>query len=315
MQAHLNFHRKLSSSLRLFVKSKLSMSNVAKPTAEFDGEVAILYKALAENHRHPQGPWGLMTSQVQSKLESMANERRDDKAPVVVVDVASGPGEPAVTIAKAMPHVTVFSTDYATDMHKVAAAKAVHIPNLKAMVADAQDLSAFASNSVDCVTCCYGYMFPEDPVKCLSEAYRILKPGGSLINTHWKTLGMMGVNKGIMKAIYEAQPTPVETPARGINPLAFEEDGLFIDIAVKGGFSKENIETVTSTYPFNIGKDKEWQYKMATIPIRGKIEEFGGHDIARRVYDELFGKYTQIDEKTGDLMITGNTFIMTTIKK
>jgi hypothetical protein len=25
------------------------MSNVAKPTAEFDGEVAILYKALAEN--------------------------------------------------------------------------------------------------------------------------------------------------------------------------------------------------------------------------------------------------------------------------
>ena len=245
----------------------------------------------------------------------MAKESEGTKGQVVVVDIASGPGEPAATIANAMPHTTVFSTDFSPDMHKVAAAKAINIPNLKAMVADAQDLSAFASNSVDCVTCCYGYMFPEDPVKCLSEAYRILKPGGSLINTHWQTLVMMDINKGIMKAIYEAQPTPVVTPPLGINPLAHSEEGLFISIAVKGGFRKENVETVASTYPFNLGKNKDWQFKLSTIPIRSKIDEFNGHDIAHRVYNELIGKYTQIDKKTGDMLAIDNTFIMTTIKK
>jgi hypothetical protein len=50
-------------------------------------------------------------------------------------------------------------------MHKIAARKAIDNTNLKAMIADAVDLSAFDSNSIDVVTCCYGYMFPEDKVE------------------------------------------------------------------------------------------------------------------------------------------------------
>jgi ubiquinone/menaquinone biosynthesis C-methylase UbiE len=46
--------------------------------------------------------------------------------------------------------------------------------------ADAQDLP-FQTDSVDIVTCCYGYMFPEDKELALAETYRVLKPGGTLV--------------------------------------------------------------------------------------------------------------------------------------
>eukprot|EP00798_Chlamydomonas_sp_ICE-L_P028616 gene28616-31786_t len=48
-------------------------------------------------------------------------------------------------------------------------------------VANAEDLSAIESDSIDVVTCCYGYMFPADKVKALKETLRVLKPGGVMI--------------------------------------------------------------------------------------------------------------------------------------
>ena len=35
---------------------------------------------------------------------------------------------------------------------------AAGLPNMTAQVADAQALTQFADGSVDCITCCYGYM-------------------------------------------------------------------------------------------------------------------------------------------------------------
>ena len=55
-------------------------------------------------------------------------------------------------------------------------------------MADLQDLSAWGNDSVDAVTCCYGFMFPDDKVKAMSEARRVLKPGGMLIATYWKDM-------------------------------------------------------------------------------------------------------------------------------
>ena len=82
----------------------------------FTGEGAILYAKLADSaspflasvivitlpdtradHRHPRGPWPLMLAAVEGlKLPAGAT----------VLDVASGPGEPALTIAKALPHLS-----------------------------------------------------------------------------------------------------------------------------------------------------------------------------------------------------------------
>jgi hypothetical protein len=64
--------------------------------AGFSTDINDIYAVLSDQHRHPQGPWPLMTQRVQDlKLGPGA----------VVVDLASGMGEPAFTIAKTMPEV------------------------------------------------------------------------------------------------------------------------------------------------------------------------------------------------------------------
>lgn len=274
----------------------------------FDSEVSALYTRLAENHRHEKGPWLLMNDKVKSKLKNLKADTE-----LKIVDIASGPGEPALTIAKSMPHATVFSTDVSVDMHKIAAIQSVQVKNFKSMVLDALDLSAFASGSVDVVTCCYGFMFPEDKVKCLSEVYRILKPGGILVNTHWKRLDMMLIGKEIIQAIYESKN--LVPPKPPINPLALAEPGLFDRICMQGGFKKENIETQESTYPFNLGSDPETAYKMVTIPIKPLIEEHQGQAIARKVYDGMVEQYTVYDKVTKNRSLPQNIFVMTTITK
>ena len=52
------------------------------------------------------------------------------------------------------------------------------VPNVTPLLANAEDLSTIDDNSMDIVTCCYGYMFPADKDKALEETFRVLKPGG-----------------------------------------------------------------------------------------------------------------------------------------
>jgi hypothetical protein len=40
-------------------------------------------------------------------------------------------------------------------------------PNVSCHTLDGQDMSAYKSNSVDVITCCYGYMFCPDPLKVI----------------------------------------------------------------------------------------------------------------------------------------------------
>ena len=308
----------INSLKRYCIRRRRSMS-----TAEFDGEIAELYNRIAENHRHAQGPWSLILNQIQRKCKKDGS--------LIIVDVASGPGEPSATISQALPSATVFSTDISVDMHKIASKKAVNIPNMKAMVADAADLNAFESESVDVVTCCYGLMFPDDKLKCLQEIRRVLKPRGLFINTHWSNLEAMHVVKKILKSIYSKQPN-LPKQHNPINPLSLAEPSIYQElclsagtyttiitftyiIIIKKGFKKENIESVESTYPFNMGNDKDYQFKLVTLPIRNKIEEFNAMDLARKIYDENIDNHSVLDQNTGNLMVVNNVFVMTTIIK
>jgi len=284
------------------------MSTSTTKPADFDGEIAHLYNIISENHRHPSGPWTLMLD----KVKSLGIEGCIEP---VLVDIASGPGEPASTIALAMPFVTVFSTDVSVDMHKAAAKKSISVRNMKSMVVDAQDLSAFQSESVDVVTCCYGFMFPKDKVKCLSEVYRILKPGGALVATYWINLVQVKVCREIMATLNSAQVPPIALQSPAINPLSLSEPGLFDSLSVQAGFHANRIESVESSYPFDFGSHADSQYKMVTLPIKTQIDALDGQQAARQVYDDIIYKYAVLDSTTNSLVLPNNTFVMATLIK
>ena len=155
------------------------------PTVHFDAEISKIYSIVAENHRHPDGPWVKMLDKIHQYSETTGRSN------FAVLDLATGPGEPAETIARQFPDCTVVATDISPDQVAIATAKAITLPHMTCQGADMQDLATFTDNSFDLVTCCYGFMFPSDIPKAVQESYCVLKPGGQLIATTWNEIAVM----------------------------------------------------------------------------------------------------------------------------
>ena len=127
-------------------------------------------------HTHPNGPWAKMLAAVKAGLPADGSG--------TVLDLATGPGEPANMIARKLPYAFVTASDLSEDMVAAAKKRMDGLPNVELVVADMAELP-FEDGSFDVVTSCYGFMFPEDKKKACSEALRVLKPGGTLIATYW----------------------------------------------------------------------------------------------------------------------------------
>ena len=102
------------------------------------------------------------------------------------LDVASGTGEPGLSIAKLFPNGQVILTDLVDEMLDIAKqrAKDQGISNIKTIVCSADDLP-FEDSIFDSVSVRFGYMFFPDMAKATQEFVRVLKSGGRLCSSVW----------------------------------------------------------------------------------------------------------------------------------
>ena len=104
-----------------------------------------------------------------------------------VLDVAGGPGEPSLTIARVVGlSGFVMCTDGVADMVAAAEAEAkrLGLRNMKFLQCTADSLP-FENNSFDTVVSRLGVMFFPDVVAALQEMLRVLKPDGSISLAVW----------------------------------------------------------------------------------------------------------------------------------
>src|ERR1700686_1072894 len=104
-----------------------------------------------------------------------------------VLDVATGPGEPALSVAAfAGPKSKVYGVDPIQGMVTAARAEAkrLGLKNAKFDVAFADDLP-FAADTFDAVISRFGVMFFPSPVDGVREMLRVLKPGRKLALAVW----------------------------------------------------------------------------------------------------------------------------------
>ncbi|KAG8466414.1 hypothetical protein KFE25_002170 [Diacronema lutheri] len=278
-----------------------ALSGAPAPPA-FDGDAAELYAKMFAQHAHPDGPWRIMVDAARGALgPSRAGN---------VLDLASGPGEPGITIAKLLPDARVVCTDISVDMVNKARARAAGLPNVRFEVVDAQDLSPFADGEFDAITCCYGAMFFPEPARALREARRVLRPGGLLVATYWLRMPMVDANRVAMEAVLKAPQPPPE-----INPLSLQPDGLFEGLLADAGF--DVTRTNDSAYPLELGT-LDAVFRLVLVPVWDKLKALhderaqSGEDVlgtARAALERFFAArgYTQPD---GRIVLHGNMFRM-----
>jgi SAM-dependent methyltransferase len=102
------------------------------------------------------------------------------------LDIATGTGEPGLSIARLSPNGRVVLTDLVAEMLDIAArrAKAQGIANIETRVCSADDLP-FNDATFDSVSVRFGYMFFPDMANATAEFARVLKPGGRLCSSVW----------------------------------------------------------------------------------------------------------------------------------
>ena len=131
------------------------------------------------------------------------------------LDIASGTGEPGLTVAKRAPAGHVVLTDLAAEMLAVAEsrARAQGIGNVETRVCSADDLP-FPDAAFDSVTVRFGYMFFPDPAAATAEIARVLKPGGRVAASVWVRPEDNPWTSIVMQAIAAEVDVPPPDPDR-----------------------------------------------------------------------------------------------------
>jgi ubiquinone/menaquinone biosynthesis C-methylase UbiE len=142
-----------------------------------------------------------------------------------ILDLGTGPGEPAITIAREVgSQGYVTGVDLSESMVSIATrvARARGLRNVEFVAMDCAALS-FPSTSFDAVVSSFGFQIFTDPEKAAREAHRVVRPGGRICVSVWSTADRVPFLDAIIAPMLENAepdetgyiPTPYETGAPG----------------------------------------------------------------------------------------------------
>ncbi len=219
------------------------------------------------------------------------------------LDIASGTGEPGLSIARLSPKGRVVLTDLAPEMLGVAArrADAQGVTNVETEVCSADDLP-FADAIFDSVSVRFGYMFFPDAATATAEFARVLKPDGRLCSSVWVKPEENPWTTILMDAItteVELTPPDPEMPnmfrcaAPGCVSAVYEAAGLR-DVAEWD----VDVELVTSS-PSEYWEMMSEHVSIAVASLQ-QVDESARERIRARVIGSV-GAY----EKDGNIRVSG----------
>ncbi|MCI4352595.1 MAG: class I SAM-dependent methyltransferase [Thermoplasmata archaeon] len=153
-----------------------------------------------------------------------------------VLDVASGAGEPALEEARrvgASGHVT--GVDPSDTLVSLAQeyARVEGLRQVEFHVGSAEELS-FPAESFDRVTCRFGAMYFSDLARAITEALRVLRPGGKIAWLVWGPVEQPFFLSTVFVAMRHAGLSRL--PPEATQPFRFAETGTITRALSAGGF-------------------------------------------------------------------------------
>lgn len=241
---------------------------------------------------------------VGDEIVRLLNPQNND----IVLDIASGTGEPGLTIASRLGAGKVILTDLAEDMLEIASENAArrNIENIDTRVCDVSKLP-FADHSFDAISCRFGFMFFPDMQLAAKEMVRVLRPGGRIATAVWDIPEKNFWVTAIMGAINKNMELPAVLPgAPGMFRCA--QTGVVSDLFLKAGLTdiseveiagKMNCKT-TDVY-WNLMTD----VAAPVVAALSKADEATKAKIKAEVYDLMDQKYAD-----GNVVIDSSAIVI-----
>jgi len=179
---------------------------------------------------------------------------------MTVLDLASGTGEPALSLAKALgPQGKVIATDLVPEMLEFARenAAAQLISNIDFRLADAE-LLPFPDQEFDRVTSRFGIMFFPDIAKAMSEIHRVLKPGGRVCFAVFGSFDenpMFQVRLGPFLKRVKMPPPPPDAP----HTFRFADETKLANAISSAGFRDVSTRKERVTFSWPGSAEESWE--------------------------------------------------------
>lgn len=231
----------------------------------------------------------------------------------LVLDIASGTGEPGLSIAAKLTSGRVIALDLSENMLAIASQHAADrkISNFETRAGDISTLP-FADNTVDAICCRMGFMFFPDIPQALAEMHRVLKPGGRLAASVWDSPQKnfwVTVTMGTIAEVLQLQAPPPDAPGM----FRCARPGYMQDQFQSAGFG-EVVTTEVAT-SLNQGPEKYWEMITEVgAPIVAALKE-ADTETREHIRNRVFEKIHQAFP-LGDFRLQANALVIsgTTLK-
>ena len=200
-----------------------------------------------------------------AKLADLAGIRPGSK----VLDVATGIGEPAVTVARRVqPNGKVLATDISYEMLAIGKERVekLELQNIiEFRESDAESLK-LQDKSFDAVLCRFGLMFLPNLQHALRLFYNALVPSGKIAAAVWSTpdkVPFLNLAFGTVREKLNLPPPPLDLP-----PFNLSFPSLALQNALMtSGFQDVKTETVVATIRFDSPNSFTNYHKAISAPI------------------------------------------------
>jgi SAM-dependent methyltransferase len=190
-----------------------------------------------------------------------------------VLDLASGTGEPAITLAARLgDHGRVTALDLSADLLEIAKerARVRGLKNFTTQVADAHALP-FAGDSFDLATSRFGVMFFRDPGLAFREVLRVLRPGARACFLAWGPFDQP-YWQSTMGVVHECVGGSL-LQVGGPDPFCFAAPGSLSSVLTDAGFTnvEEKVRSLPWTWPGSV--EEVWeQARAVAVPFRPMLD-------------------------------------------
>ena len=172
----------------------------------------------------------------------LLNPKYDDQ----VLDVASGTGEPGLTIAsKLSGSGRVIISDLSENMLEIALenARLRGINNVETRACDVCELP-FDAKTFDAISCRFGFMFFPDMRIAAKQMVRVLKPRGRMATSVWNVPEKNFWITAMMETLNKYMELPAAPPG---SPGMFRcaKPGLMVDVFRKAGLKNISVKEVS----------------------------------------------------------------------